>query len=104
MSFGFEIQLENGKVFNFNTTGGAVLIDAFTVVTLTSGSREYPDFAGFTLTVNEVAYTTPGWECSTVTIDYSLGYPVLYYEPPPVASTFAPQAAVVVTYILVFAQ
>lgn len=104
MSFGLEITLDNGKVFNPNTIGGAVLIDAFTVTTLISGSRSYPDFAGFTLTTNEIAYTTPGWECSVITIDYSLGYPVLYYDPPPVASTYAPQAAVVTTYIIVFAQ
>ena len=81
MPSGIRIKLDNGKVYDSNSTP-IVFYESFSINGGAQGFKEYKQLAGFTLYVAITKQTSVVFEnLSYYSITYNLGYPVLNWFP-----------------------
>jgi hypothetical protein len=96
MSFGCKIVLNNGRVIDSTKLTG-LIHDVFVVSGSSSGSKSYPELAGFIVySAVQKFFATPNG-IIFATVSYSLGYPTVNWAP--TGSGSAPSDATILVFV-----
>ena len=80
MSTGIAIKAANNIIYDDNTPG-VTFVTLINIPGNTSGSRAFPNLAGFTLSWTRFVVSANAFGLAVISVSYSLGYPVLSWSP-----------------------
>jgi hypothetical protein len=82
MSYGVKFVLDNGKVYSSDSIP-ATFYETISIAGASTGSKAYPELAGFTLVVGTIKQSNVSAteNLSDHSVAYDLGYPVLTWFP-----------------------
>lgn len=80
MSYGIALRAANNITYS-DATPGVTFVTLIYIPGNTSGSRSFPNLAGFTLSWTRFVVSANAFGLANLSASYSLGYPVLSWSP-----------------------